>query len=370
MFLLERMIGVSIYCILLFWVFQMIKSGKIRYKKVLNIYIVLLSIMAYFYVPYKTADLYRILKIVKSFSSYEFSDFAQNFLVGTSSPVAYFMYWVFGRAGIARFLPVIVCFIVYGIIFHIVKIFSDKYQISKKNIALFVFFIMSTGSYIMIISNIRTMLALSLICYCYARETIEKKFNLANMVVYILAMLIHNLAVVLVALRIVIFVVRKKKNLSSYILTTIVIAIIAVVAIKYGGFLLEAVSEKAISYMSEKKYSYVWDYILGTIILLIELYILALNKKMRVKDAIIDEYRKYLILSIALAVVFCGEFSIYHRILTYFCPMLITPVFIYAMDRIKTQRSRRYNFIFVLSTLVLLLSCVRGSMSSLKFFVL
>ena len=370
MFLIERMIGVTIYSVILLFVFQMIVSGKIKYKKMLNIYLVCLTIMACFYVPYKTADLYRIFEIIDLISNFKFYEFVQMFLVNTSSPLAYLIYWVFGRLGIARLLPGIVCFIVYSIIFYIIRIVAEKYEISEKSIALTVFFLMSTGSYIMVISNIRTMLALSLICYCYVRETVKKKFNILHVVLYFSAVLIHNLAVVVFVLRIVVFVFGKKKKLTDYLMTIAILSIVMAMTIRYGNYLLDSVAEKALTYIGGDSYSYIWDYISGSITLLIELYILRLYKKNEKKEIVLSEYRKYLSITIFIAIIFCAEFSIYHRLLTYFCPILIIPLFMYTINNLRTQIRAKYYLILSMSMMILLLSCVRGSMSSLKFFEL
>ena len=62
MFLIERLIGVGVYCCVLAAVYLLLAASPMKCKTALGFYILVLSGMAVVYVPYRTADLYRIFK--------------------------------------------------------------------------------------------------------------------------------------------------------------------------------------------------------------------------------------------------------------------------------------------------------------------
>jgi len=79
MFLFERLIGVGIYSLVLVIVcFSLVGKGIKTIKRRLFFYSIILSIMAYNFVPYETADLYRIYEYVDAFQKYSFSSFRER----------------------------------------------------------------------------------------------------------------------------------------------------------------------------------------------------------------------------------------------------------------------------------------------------
>ena len=85
MFLMERLIGVSIYSYILIMMCVLIAFSTLRCKNILRLYLVLLAGMAYCYKPYITADLYRIFQAMEWYATMEFPGFFKTLVLCLSS---------------------------------------------------------------------------------------------------------------------------------------------------------------------------------------------------------------------------------------------------------------------------------------------
>ena len=187
MFLLERSISVGIYILVLAVVCILLWSKRAREpRKVLFFYTLVLSFLAFLYVPYENADLYRIYELVQKFQNYTFSNLLEQHVIGVESGIANVFYWVIGKTGIPQLLPAITSFVCHSCIFYILCKTAKKNNISGKNIAIALFFYMSTGTYIFVISGIRCMLGISLLLFCFFRESMERKFNIFHVFLFLL----------------------------------------------------------------------------------------------------------------------------------------------------------------------------------------
>ena len=373
MFIVERLIGVGIYFYFLAAVCLVIAFSDIRLKYITRAYTVILAAMGFLYKPYITADLYRINESLRQFSDYGFSRFYSIFVKDSSIPAARIFYWIIGKTGVSELLPALTCLIVYSSIFYIFVKSAEKYGTDRKSIAVTMFFIMSSGCYMMVISNIRTMIAISLICFCTYRETVEKKYSVFNIILYIIAALSHNLSVIILAIRIAIIVLDKRKTLAKRILWLAVFAIgLAVIALRFS-YIFSSVFEKAISYITEDGYSYIWDYIIAVLAFIVEATALVYCMKKRKECPELTSNNNFLLLCLGLAVIFCYEFSIFHRLIIYISPVLSIPSLLFCL-RSESGKKALFgvmyyrDFVLLISVISMVISCTRGSLCSLKFF--
>ena len=170
MFLVERIIGLGIFVSILCFVCVLISVEKYNYKKVLFVYILALAIMAFYHVPDETADIYRIYNWLGSeFKYLNFADFLDRYS-DSSTFLANLYYWIFSKTGEFRLLPATTAIIVHSCIFYIIAKTSDIYDIKRKYIIISLIFIMSTDCFMSAVSGIRSMLACSLVGFCFFRE--------------------------------------------------------------------------------------------------------------------------------------------------------------------------------------------------------
>lgn len=382
MFLIERLIGVSLYALLLIVICFLISFSRIRLKRIFIFYLIILSVMGYVYKPYITADLYRIFDSLDLFKLFNFSDFCDRFVYNSSIPVARIFYWSIAKTGQYSLLPLISSLINYSCCFYIIYRTSRIYRISRNNVAIALLFFMSIGHYISVISNVRTMIAISMICYCFFRESIEKKFSWYHAIMYVFAVFIHNLAIVLLVLRLISSIIGSE-NLWQRLTFTIMMFCGIGIMIFYGDSFLSELTEKAEDYLSGG-YSYVWEYIIGSIILVFSLLILI--KRIRIARSDLNtnqklslkEYDVCLIASLIVTIMFVTVFTFFYRFLSGVVPILILPSLMitlqnYDSTEISALTYKRISvgtLTLVYSVIILILTCTRGSMCSYKFFEL
>ena len=383
MFLFERLFGVGVYALVLAVMCFYIK-GLTDYKKIktaLNIYTLILAVLGFLYVPYITSDLYRIYKYVDYFGSFSFVDLWKESPWNSEVGIAAFYYAVIGKIGIPRLLPFINALVCYNCIFYIICNFAKKRNISGKNIAIALFFYMSTGNFIFVISGIRCMLGVSLFSFCFFRESIEKKFSILHIPMYLVAALIHPFAAVLIALRFVISVFDSKVSFLKRIVLLGGLGLGGIVIFKYfNGYVLK-IFEKVESYISGDMYSYFWEYVIAVFVALVAgVAVINFRKNPPEGRGLLNSWNIYSLILLIISIFMCFEFTTFHRLATYIIPIIITPILMSVMqkdeERVEINTSlpiidRPITFsscVVVISLVVLLVACARGSLSSLKFF--
>lgn len=385
MFLFERLIGVGLYSLVLVAVcFSLVgKSGK-KVKYVLSFYVIILSIMAFFYVPYKTADLYRINEYMDNFKTYSFNRILTT-VKESNWGVGSLYYWLIIKTGEPRLLPAINTLVCYSCIFYIVYKTAKKNQISGKNVAITLFFYMSIGNYMFVVSGIRCMLGISLLSFCFYRESVEKKFNILHIPLYLIAALIHSFSAVLIAVRFVISIFDTKTTPIRKLIYFVFLGAGSVLVFRNFRDYISKIIEMTTGYLSGDMYSYVWEYIIA--ILTCVVIICVLSKRKNIKEESNKKLNVWLLYEIALFAIslcVCYEFTIFHRLTTYIMPIIALPLLMTALQ-INDNRRDKINYqarlvggislnlntiVIMVSILMLFVACSRGTLSSLKFFVL
>ena len=374
MYLLERFLGVFTYtAILLLVCFLIIKMPKKKIGKILLFYTVALSVMGFLYVPASGADLYRIIPVMHIYKEWDFEGILHHFF-DTTTPMAMLYYSIIGKFNIDGLLPAITAFITYSNVFYIFKdSIKRKEDVSKKNIVLALFFVMSTGFFIETISNIRTILAFSIIIRCVYNEIVNKKSIIRYIPLYIVASLIHSSAIVITIIRIIFYIfIEKREDKYLFIKKIIFVLSIVVIYFYFGDFFVTKMFEKATKYFTtEDGYFLIWDCI-KTFILLFEIIILTRYYKKYIKknnkefEVSINNLVNFSILmTLIILLVNFQEFNTFFRF-TYFNIMINIPIII---NILAIKEDKKLEFIiFILSLASLGIAVTRGTLSSLKFF--
>lgn len=388
MFIFERLVGVATYASILILVCLSLAMTKMvkHQKRILFLYTVILSVLAFFYVPYETADLYRINGFIERYGKHSFQSFMALYEEDSNMGLASILYWLIGQTGIPQLLPMIVSFICYSCIFYIIYKTAKINEISGKNSAITLFFYMSIGTYMFVISGIRSMLGISLLAFCFYRESAEKKFSLFHIPLYLISAFIHTFSAVLLTIRLFIPLFDMKTTLLKKITHSAFLGAIVVLALQYFGEYIEKITKKADEYLNGNMYSYVWDYIVGIIVCIVLLSIVFQFKRIETQSALkLNNMRSFLIFCFFIALYCCYEFSTFHRMVAYLLPIISLPMLMTLLQKNDNERKRVFNqshraildvpfaysvgMVFV-SILLLFLSCTRGSLCSFKFFVL
>ena len=248
MYLIERLIALFIYVFILGVICFLI--GKVSRKYIgviLGVYLLLLSIMSFFYVPPMGADLYRLVPIMHFWASLSFSELLEA-MVHSATPINLLYMFLIGKTKIDGLLPAITALLFYGNVFYIFKKSVIRYKISPFDASLVLFFFMSLGVLIEVISGIRTMLGFSFIAVCVYREMVEGKPIFKNLLLYVLASLLHPAVLVLTIIRFSYFMLEKNKNNYQWFSKASFMIILSVILVVFGKNYLLATVEKAKMY--------------------------------------------------------------------------------------------------------------------------
>lgn len=378
MFLLERIFGFGVYMIILLFVCLLLVKTNITCKSILKGYLVCLCIMAFLYKPYITADLYRIFDAMNYFSTMDFQMFWKHYAFETSIPIARLLYWSFGKTGINELLPAFSAFVCYSVLFYIISKTKELYNVSKQNIAIVLFYVMTNSIYISVIGGIRMMLTLCLISFSYFRGTVEKKQGIIDVLFYGISIFIHAMGVVVIALCMLVSLFGSNSSSLKRLGYFFVAGIGSLIFVLNFNSILNGVYQKSVSYILGDMHSDVWEYLMGALILIATTvtFVEFWRETKKEKSCLIKNYNAVAKCCILLAICFCFEFSIFYRFCGHLAVLFSIPTVMYTLERTKGKQSifiRGIDYrslLILLSVVIAAISCTRGSLSALKFFEL
>lgn len=377
MYFFERLIGVIIYFFLTFIITYFIsKSNKKSISKLLFFVTIMLSIMAYFYVPAESADLYRLIEIKNMYAMMNLNDILE-FTKQSTTPVTVLYFYFIGKLKFDGLLPMITSFIFYRNIFNILIKSALKYEIKSINIALTFLFIMSSGIFIEVISGIRTMLAFSIIANCIYNELIEQKPIFRNLIWYIIASLIHPVALFITIIRVIYLLLEETNSKYKIIINIFIMVSLILMIFSFGNRYINSMMQVIEYYTRGDSYSYIWEYIIGIAQISIIIMVLSLYfKYLKIENKRNGINNMYAIckLIVFILIIMIFEYNTFHR-LTLLSSVLIIPIMLNVLEKsnIYIDKFKRFNLrdiIYISSILIMILACIRGNLSALKFFIL
>ena len=371
--LIERLFGVGFYILALGYYYNKIQHARSAnsISKYLNHYLILLAVMAFFYVPGESADLYRWRILAEPWKHETFSWFWNNRVITKPTPVGFLYVYIFQMTGIDGLLPMVCSLGFFGNVFHIFKCEAHRENCSSESVAATLLFFMSSGRFLEVISGVRCMLAFSIVARFMYDELYEKKSIIRSLPFYLLTVLLHSAAIPLVGIRLFCFIFEKKRSLISTFFNVIVVGAVCVVGIKVGEDYLDAGMEKANNYLSKSGYSYLWEYIIATLTLLIVVYLIV--ELYRRYPDIIRKHKdsvRFLLILLLIQIVTIRSYSIYHRFMVVSTIMCIPAMLLFLNTEESRGRMKSKQNIILISLLILLVACVRGNLCGYKFFLL
>lgn len=368
-------------CLLLLICFLLIKT-RISCKSALRLYLVGLCLMAFFYKPYITADLYRVYMSMDFFATMDIKTFLHEIVMDRSNPAAKMLYWCIGKTGIRSLLPAFSAFVCYYLLFYVITKTSKIYSISNKNVACVLFFVMTTSMYISVIGGIRMMMALSMITFSFFRGTVEKKITVIDIFLYVLSLFIHLMSPICLGICVLTFLLDSHKKIARRIgylfVTGAAVVFFAVCFSNTTRDIMGELYQGFVEYVLGDKYSDFWEYIMGALIIMTLLILFKEFRHVRQKNDYkrICNYNLAAIICVIIALCFCFEFSIFYRFGAQLAVIFAIPSMMVTLENTDGRSSaviKRIDFrsiIIILSILIAAISCSRGSLSSLKFFEL
>jgi len=378
MFLFERIVGFSTYMLALLFVCVILTKTNATCKSTLKFYKFCLCVMAVLYKPNVTADLYRIYNEVEFYSGMEFFYFWENYAIVSNVPIARLLYWCIGKTNMNFLLPVFSTLICYSFIFYVIEKTRKIFTISKRNVAYVLFFVMTTSIYISVIGGIRMMLALSMITFFFFRNTVENKKKFFDYIMCLMAVFIHAMSLAVIIICFVSILLDRNRGFARKIFWVIPVGAIGLFFTYRFRYVIYSIFEKFIYYISAARHYDIWEYIMGGLIVVLLLMFIYeyryINKDE--KYYLLNSLNIATVMCVIISLVFCFAFSIFYRFGGQLAAILSIPMMLVTLEKTNGKSSKiirgvEFKSVFiVICVIVALISCTRGSLSSLKFFEL
>ncbi len=166
--------------------------------------------LSYWINPKINIDLVRYLEDVVPYMNMSFSDFWRYATTSTILPGKHVLFYLAGITGDAHVLPFISTSIAYSIIYYVSFDYAYRLDLSNSQKSRLVLYLLAFVPFLNISSNVRNIVAFSIFLLAVYRDIVEgKKRNLITWLLYILPITIHIAAIMLVAMRLIIPVIKK-----------------------------------------------------------------------------------------------------------------------------------------------------------------
>ena len=380
MFLLARVVGVFAYTTILVLICMQINKTY-NACKYLSIYVIILAIMGYLFIPPDGFDINRLIERMHYYGDLSIVALFKSMMIART-PGEQLYYWIVRKFNNDNMLKALSGFISFYFCFNILKRESRQksgdIHLDSFICSVVLYLFMSRGLLIMAVSNIRSMMSSSLIAYCVYREYIEGREPWKNAILYIWAISMHALGLGLVLIRFMFLFIDKtdtaRKKINRLILMMI---LVAAGLILFKNYII-LFFDKLRNYAGAKDgYSYIWEGILSGISIWLTFYLAILYK--RCNFDLIDigsgcfNIVKFSVVIAVIATIFAFiEFNTFMR-LGCFLAIIQMPILFRLLCNLYYKSTINYyivrNNINIIATVMLVISCTRGYLCSLKFFV-
>lgn len=372
MYVGARIFGVGLYVALL--CFFCILIGKTKQKNIKGImiaYAIMLSLMGFFFVPNQQADLYRLRELMNFYAQKPFSVLLSDYVAVSNTPVTLVYYWIIGRTGIDGLLPFVTALIFYLNVFYIFYDYSYKQKITGKALSFTLLIIMCNSSFLEVISGIRTMLSFSIVLRCMYNELYNNRSIIGHLLLYLIAAFIHPVSLVMVLLRFLFILFQKDESRKRKALLVALSIVTIVLLISFGENYVLGAFQKGVGYVSGDPYSYIWEAIISTLILLLLIVIHKNCGKFEYaegseKVSLLNN-RSFSRMIELIMIVFCFEYNTFYRF-GLFNIFLNIPVLLYYTDKVLIKKKNHMKLLYLFCLGILIIVCLRGNLCALKFW--
>lgn len=367
-FVIERVLGIYIYCGVIFSFFFLIRQSR-GYKQLRNllcIYTVVLTTLAFLYIPSKGSDVSRLILTGNGLANKPWGEFLE-WVTETSTPLA-FMYMRFLQSlHITGAMSGITALITVSLIFSSVYTVAKKLNISNWSVSYYILFLMCGGTFFGAISGVRFTLATVIMANGLIALWYGKRNYLRLAVSMVVPCLIHTGMVPVVAFGVLALFLRR--NLLSNLWAKIVLLLIGIFSINKMNFFLNAALDKYDVYAGTGATFGTSMYVFSIVSYFIYLGLMALAKKNGFL-ANLHESNKWLLIVLSVFEIFViRDFVVFARY-QYLYPLLLMPYLMCFAEKDYGKESKSCANILLFVSLLKLAMGYLSDMSGMKFFVL
>ena len=365
MFLTARLFGIFTYIFVMVLFLLLIKYTKqSQIKYILFFYLITLSIISYFYVPYITTDLFRNNIAAKRLAEMPWHEFWYLVTNSVSGLFTLFYFRFF-----SNYLATVTCFIAYGIIFYIIYNLQKQNNFVKNTVIIALFWVMTNDFYLVSITTIRSHVAVAFVSFCIYREIFQHKFGITNIFLYLCAIEMHAMGIVLVAFRFIAYLLMKGQlTIWKIILFPIIIATV-ILGTSFYLPLLDSSVDKFETYYDHNTYNYIWERVIFIIQTIVQLYILLKAYQYKIFKYNDFIYYKSVVTMAVIVLIICHLHVTFMQRWIFFSAILEIPILMRILQKEYELNKRSIrNFMITMSLITFAFVCSRGNLCGLKFW--
>lgn len=183
--------------------------------------------------PSTDPDLVRYIQILQK---YRGKNLIESFNLVYSNLFAVDVYfYIVSKLGDNQMLPAISCFIYYFIVFYIMRDYRSKVTMKNLDYVIFTSFVTCSTIFCSVVNGIRWPVSFVLFIFAVYRETVQNKKNFWTLLLYVISILFHFSAIVLLIIRLLLLVKNKKIVLAVGALGALVPNAINLLSKSIGG---------------------------------------------------------------------------------------------------------------------------------------
>ena len=374
MYLGARLFGIFTYLVVLvvfLWLLR--QCPRRRTRSVLIAFAVVLVVIAFLYDPAPESDLFRLRIYSQDFARFTWPEFFSAMWhrsVGFSStPLSALLMRLSGLSGIPGLLSASICAIVFAVVFYLLwRSYMDR-CCSNAALAMCLLWFLSADFFMPVIATLRSYLAAALVALCVAREAHRGRTGPVEVVLYVMALLAHSIGIALVGIRCAAYLLQPNVTNRRRILCLLAMAAGAVLSYGLYDDILAHSFEKFLSYTTDPEaYSYVWERVILFLVMAGEYRCWwVLRGSFSVRSPRLAPFYAVFRLSLVVQTVLCFQFAIFQR-MSFFTVLMALPLVMEYCRTVSGRHRWTINFYSVSSVLLLVLTCARGYLCSLKFW--
>ena len=366
-YFLERAYSIIIYAVLAAGMFFWMQRKKCNIKVTLWVYTIILTVLAYFFIPAESLDLYRLWAMADVYKGLPLIEMIPKVISEWGgSPLSHVYLSVLYNIDM-HLIPAVTAFLFFVNIFYIIGDYAVKKKTNHAVIAMVVFFFMSRGIYGEVLNGIRSMLAFSFIARCVYNEVYNKTSIIKNIPIYLLMSFFHQAALALVAIRFAFYIIYEKRGLARVLYLFTLAGVSALFAIYFRNNIIDTVT-KANVYISSNIFSYGWEYALSTCYMITCAWLLYRPYYNPRYSLELQKMRKIVGSIFLMCIILIFSFSIYDRYIN-FASFIVMPALMEVLnDEWARKRRYRYGILMIVSVFIMLVCGLRGDLNAIRFF--
>ncbi len=191
---------------------------SIHWRKYIWMFVMVLMLLAYSFVPTPNADLSRYYSAVEKAGTHSFLEavFGTKNGLYDGLYIINAVFWIVAKTGCKGLLPALSVAVVYGVSFYVTCDCAERYEKTDWIRWLLAIQFLLLPFY-NIINNIRNVIAFALVALAMYRELIQNKKNVVTYLLYLVPCFIHVFALTAILIRILSGVVKKTRLISTFL---------------------------------------------------------------------------------------------------------------------------------------------------------